>query len=60
MKEFSKMWIDGTESVKKDSLEKQIKGEPHKRVGDLELKGSLRVHHHIKRKLLPKHQLVKV
>ena len=41
MKGFSKMWIDGTESVKKDSLEKQIKGEPHKRVGDLELKGSL-------------------
>ena len=30
MKEFSKMWIDGTESVKKDSLEKHIKGEPHK------------------------------
>ena len=28
MKRFSKMWIDGTESVKKDSLEKHIKGEP--------------------------------
>ena len=41
MKGFSKMWIDGTESVKKDSLEKHIKGEPHKRASDLELKGSL-------------------
>ena len=28
IKGFSKMWIDGTESVKKDSLEKYIKGEP--------------------------------
>ena len=35
------MWIDGTESIKKDSLEKHIKGEPHKRQSDLELKGSL-------------------
>ena len=29
MKGFSKMWTDGTESVKKDSLEKHIKGDPH-------------------------------
>ena len=28
MKRFSKIWIDGTESVKKDSLEKHIKSEP--------------------------------
>ena len=28
MKRFSKTWIDATESVKKDSLEKHIKGEP--------------------------------
>ena len=41
MKGFSKMWIDGTESVKKDSLEKHIKGEPHTTAGDPELKGSL-------------------
>ena len=41
MKRFSKMWIDGTESIKKDTLEKHIKGEPHKRVSDLELKGLL-------------------
>lgn len=38
MKRFSKIWIDGTESVKKDSLEKHIKGELHKRAGHLELK----------------------
>ena len=37
MKGFSKMWIDETETIKKDSLEKYIKGE----VSDLELKGSL-------------------
>ena len=41
MKRFSKMWIDGTESIKKDTLEKHIKDEPHKRVSDLELKGLL-------------------
>ena len=41
MKGFSKMWIDGTESIKKHSLKKHIKGEPHKRASDLELKGSL-------------------
>ena len=41
MKKFSKMWIDGTGSVKKDSLEKYIKNEPHKRASDLELKWSL-------------------
>ena len=41
MNGFSKMWIDGTEFVKKDSLEKPIKGEPHKRASDLELKGLL-------------------
>ena len=38
---FCKIWIDGTESVKKDSLEKHIKGEPHKTKSDLKLKGSL-------------------
>ena len=38
MKAFSKMWID--KSVKKDSLEKHIKGEPNKPASDLELKGS--------------------
>ena len=37
MKGFSKMWIDETESIKKDSLEKYIKGE----ASDLELKGLL-------------------
>ena len=41
MKGFSKIWIDGTETIKKDSLEKYIKGEPHKTASDLELKGSL-------------------
>ena len=31
MKGFSKTWTDGTESVKKDSLEKHIKGDPHRK-----------------------------
>ena len=38
---FCKIWIDGTESVKKDSLEKYIKGKPHKTKSDLKLKGLL-------------------
>ena len=29
-KGFNKSWIDGTGSVKKDSLEKHLSGEPHK------------------------------
>ena len=28
MEGFSKMWIDGTQSIKEDSLKKHIKGEP--------------------------------
>ena len=30
IKGFNKSWIDGTGSVKKDSLEKHLSGEPHK------------------------------
>lgn len=41
MKGFSQTWVDGTESVKKDSLEKHIKGEPHKHAKDLSLKATL-------------------
>ena len=40
MKGFSKMWTDGTESVKKDSLEKHIKGDPHWKLCDLAIKSS--------------------
>ena len=29
MEGFSKTWTNGTESVKKDSLEKHTKGDPH-------------------------------
>ena len=38
---FSKMLIDGRESIKKYGLEKHIKGEPSKRASDLKLKRSL-------------------
>ena len=41
MKGFSQAWVDGTESIKKDSLDKHIKGEPHKHAKDLSLKASL-------------------
>ena len=41
MKGFSRGWIDGTESVKKDSLEKHVKGEPHKFAKSLDLKKTL-------------------
>eukprot|EP00111_Clytia_hemisphaerica_P003911 TCONS_00011226-protein len=41
MKGFSQAWVDGTESIKKDSLDKHIKGEPHKHAKDLSLKVSL-------------------
>ena len=41
MKGFSKIWTDGTESVKKDSLGKHIKGDPHQKACDLEMKSSM-------------------
>ena len=41
MKGYSKGWIEGTESVKKDSLEKHVKGEPHKYASLLETKKTL-------------------
>ena len=41
MEGFSKMWINRTGSIKKDTLEKHIKGQPHKTASDLELKGPL-------------------
>ena len=40
IKGFSQNWIVGTSSVKKDSLEKHIKGDPHKYPADLFNKGS--------------------
>ena len=40
MKGFSKTWTDGTESVKKDSLDKHIKGDPHWKPCDLAIKSS--------------------
>ena len=41
MKGFSKIWTEGTESVKKDSLGKHIKGDPHQKACDLEMKSSM-------------------
>jgi len=41
MKGFNKGWIDGTTSVKKDSLEKHMKGEPHKYAKQLHLQEAL-------------------
>ena len=38
VKGFSKSWINGTTSVKKDSLEKHVKGDPHLHAADLEKK----------------------
>ena len=38
MKGFSKSWIKGTTSVKKDSLEKHVEGDPHLHAVDLEKK----------------------
>ena len=38
MKVFSKFWINGAISVKKSSLEKHIKGDPHLQAVDLEKK----------------------
>ena len=35
VKGFSKSWINGTTSVKKDSLEKHVKGDPHLHAVDL-------------------------
>ena len=40
MKGFSKSWINGTTSVKKDSLEKHVKGDPHLHAVDLEKKNN--------------------
>ena len=41
IKGFNKSWIDGTGSVKKDSLEKYLSGEPHKYAKRLSTKKSL-------------------
>ena len=38
MKAFSRSWFNSTTSVKKDSLEKLVKGDPHLHVVDLEKK----------------------
>ena len=41
MKGFSQTWVEGTESIKKDSLEKHIKGGPHQFAENLALKETL-------------------
>ena len=41
MKGYSRSWIDCTESIKKDSIEKHIKGEPHKYAKEADLKHTL-------------------
>ena len=43
MKGFSHSWIEGTDSVKKDSLTKHINGDPHKYAVELQQKEALGV-----------------
>ena len=59
MKGFSKTWTDGTESVKKDSLEKHIKGDSHRKACDLEMKSSMGASL-ITRKLFRQHRSIEV
>ena len=56
IKELKKSWIDGTGSVKKDSLEKHLSGEPHKYAKNLSRKKSLGSVNIMKKSL--KHQLL--
>ena len=41
IKGFSRSWIVGTESVKKDSLSKHVQGDPHKYAANLQRKETL-------------------
>jgi hypothetical protein len=41
IKGFSRSWIEGTDSVKKDSLTKHLNGDPHKYAVDLQQKETL-------------------
>ena len=45
---FSQMWADGTESIKKDSLEKHINGEPYQFAESLPFKELLGPSYHEK------------
>ena len=56
MKELNKSWTDETGSVKKDSLEKHLSGEPHKYAKNLSRKKSLGSVNIMKKSL--KHQLL--
>ena len=56
IKGFNKSWIDGTGSVKKDSLEKHLSGEPQKYAKNLSRKKSLGSVNIMKKSL--KHQLL--
>ena len=40
-KTFTKIWIDGLKSVKKDSIQKHLNGEAHKKANELEQKRQL-------------------
>lgn len=41
LRNFSSIWIDGSNSVKKDSIQKHLSGEAHKRASELELRETL-------------------
>ena len=40
-KTFTQTWIDGSKSVKKDSIQKYLKGKAHKKANELEQKRQL-------------------
>ena len=40
-KTFTQIWIDGSKSVKKDSIQKHLNGEAHKKANELEEKRQL-------------------
>ena len=37
LKTFTQIWIDGSKSVKKDSIQKHLNGEAHKKANELEV-----------------------
>ena len=41
VKTFTQIWIDGSKSVKKDSIQKHLNGEAHKKANELEQKRQL-------------------
>ena len=41
LKNFSQIWIDGSNLVKKDSIQKHLNGEGHKKANDLKQRKTL-------------------